>query len=243
MPIHDWTRVADGIFHSFHLAWIAELNKALNNGILPNGYYALSEQITGGVGPDVLTLQAPSEQTRDMGEKPGGLAVAQAPPRVRRVVQAHVDSYALKQKSVVIRHASNHGIVAILEILSPGNKSSRYAIQTFLEKCLAILTQGIHLVLIDLLPPSTRDPNGIHALVWEKLTGETDNLEPAGRTLASYDAGPIKTAYVEPISVGDALPDMPLFLEPGEYVNIPMEGTYREAFLGSPKLYRDQLEK
>ncbi len=33
MPVHDWTRVDDGIFHAFHLAWLSELQKALNAGV------------------------------------------------------------------------------------------------------------------------------------------------------------------------------------------------------------------
>ncbi len=56
MPIHDWTRVDAGIFHAFHLNWIAELNKALNNGLLPEGFYALPEQHAGSSIPDILTL-------------------------------------------------------------------------------------------------------------------------------------------------------------------------------------------
>ncbi len=35
MPFHDWTRVEPGIFHDFHLAWIGELRRALNSGLLP----------------------------------------------------------------------------------------------------------------------------------------------------------------------------------------------------------------
>jgi hypothetical protein len=47
-------------------------------------------------------------------------------------------------------------------------------------------------------------------------------------TLASYDAGPPAVAYVEPVAVGDALPDMPLFLKPGFYVPVLLEATYQE---------------
>jgi hypothetical protein len=43
MPVHDWTLVEDGIFHDFHVGWIAQLRTALNNGLLPPGYYALEE--------------------------------------------------------------------------------------------------------------------------------------------------------------------------------------------------------
>jgi hypothetical protein len=59
MPIHDWTRVKPGIFHHFHHEWISAIANALNSGILPSAYYALAEQITGTMGPDVLTLKGP----------------------------------------------------------------------------------------------------------------------------------------------------------------------------------------
>lgn len=36
MPIHDWTRADAGIFHALHLKWIAELDKSLNGGLLPD---------------------------------------------------------------------------------------------------------------------------------------------------------------------------------------------------------------
>src|SRR5207302_10526518 len=60
VPVHDWTRVDAGIFHDFHHAWIEEIKRALNRGLLPPDYYALAEQIAGGLGPDVLTLQRPA---------------------------------------------------------------------------------------------------------------------------------------------------------------------------------------
>lgn len=60
MPIHDWTRVPAGIFHDFHSSWITHLKEAVA-GILPPDYYVLAEQVLGEMGPDVLTLQGPSE--------------------------------------------------------------------------------------------------------------------------------------------------------------------------------------
>jgi hypothetical protein len=45
MPIHDWARVDPGIFHHFHTAWITHISDALNDGLLPGGYYALVEQV------------------------------------------------------------------------------------------------------------------------------------------------------------------------------------------------------
>jgi len=60
MPIHDWTRVGAGIFHHFHHEWITAIAHAVNGVLRGTDYYALAEQIVGGLGPDVLTLQHPS---------------------------------------------------------------------------------------------------------------------------------------------------------------------------------------
>ncbi len=83
MPIHDWTRVSAGTWHAFHLAWIAEIQATLNDGVLPPDHYALAEQIVGPLGPDVLTLQEsdpPNEVTESRETSANGdLVLATAP--------------------------------------------------------------------------------------------------------------------------------------------------------------------
>ncbi len=105
------------------------------------------------------------------------------------------------------------------------------------------LARGIHLLLIDLHPPTPRDSQGIHGALWEQFAG--DPYEPPADkplTLAAYDAGPVKTAYVDPVAVGDVLPEMPLFLAPEQYVNVPLEATYRAAYERVPRFYSNLLE-
>lgn len=80
--MHHWTRVAAGIFHGFHGLWIAELNNALNGGLLPRGYYAYPEQHVGHFIADLITLHATAPNV-PLPPDGGGLAVAEAPPRVR----------------------------------------------------------------------------------------------------------------------------------------------------------------
>jgi len=48
-------------------------------------------------------------------------------------------------------------------------------------------------------------------------------------TAVSYDAGNPFLAYVEPLSTGDTLPEMPLFSEPGIYIPCPLEESYTAA--------------
>ena len=48
--------------------------------------------------------------------------------------------------------------------------------------------------------------------------------------------------YVQPIAIGDVLPDMPLFVKDGLYVNVPLERTYSEAYATVPRRWRSVIE-
>ncbi len=251
MPIHDWTRVEAGIFHDFHLEWISTLKRALNSGLLPSGFYAMAEQIAGGLHPDVLTLGQGQTSTEPPGqngvgtksESNGGLAVATSPPRVRFVMTAEDEAYARKTRAIAIRHASDDRVVALIEIVSPGNKSSRHGLKSFVAKAVEFLNAGIHLLVLDLFPPGPRDPQGIHGAIWSEIRAHEFTL-PADKplTLAAYTGGIPKKAYIEPVAVGDVLPEMPLFLEPEIYVPLPLEPAYLSAFEAVPARWRAVLE-
>lgn len=49
---------------------------------------------------------------------------------------------------------------------------------------------------------------------------------------------PRPSVAFESMAVGDALPDMPLFLTADRYVNVPLETTYRTARRGVPKCWK-----
>ena len=66
-------------------------------------------------------------------------------------------------------------------------------------------------------------------------------------TLASYmagsaSAGIVTTAFVEPISVGDRLPDMPAYIVHFGYVLVPLEATYQATFADCPPDMRFLVE-
>jgi hypothetical protein len=243
MPVHDWTRVDAGLFHAFHHHWIDALCVALNAGGLPPDYFALPEQSIRGPIPDVLTLRlsAGKEKERPRGSSPA-VAVAVAPPRARLVRSSEVSVYARKADRVTVRH--RHGqIVAVIEIVSPGNKGSISEVRAFVEKTADLIQQGIHLLVIELFPPTKRDPQRLSRAIWDQIEEEDFTL-PADKplTLAAYSAGPIKTVYLEPIAVGDELPDMPLFLEPELYVPVSLEATYQTSWNVFPAALKGLLE-
>jgi hypothetical protein len=251
MPIHDWTRVNAGIFHDFHLGWLAELRRVLNGGLLPPGYYALAEQIAGGLGPDVITLQLPTNDVPPVPELNGeiapepkvGIALATDPPKVQFRGRVEPDPYAAKAKTLVIRHVSNHCDVAMIEIVSPGNKNNRSGLRAFVEKTVDVLRAGIHLLIVDLFPPGPRDPQGIHRAIWDHYIEDGFCLPPdKPLTLAAYTGGPFPEYFVEPTAVGAALKEMPLFLTEEYYKLVPLEATYMAAWEAVPAFWRSVLE-
>jgi hypothetical protein len=138
---------------------------------------------------------------------------------------------------------SGDGIVAVIEIVSPGNKAAEYPMDTFVRKACDFIELGVHLLILDPFPPGPRDPDGVHALVWREFHPEPFRL-PAEKplTLVAYESGVPTRAYIEPVAVGDALPDMPLFLAANGCVMVPLEETYCTAFEVQPHRWRRVLE-
>ena len=236
MPIHDWTRLEAGDFHHFHQRWISAIADALNGGGLPPEFMAMAEQVTGRPIPDVVTLQ-----TRQ--PKGGSAGVAFAPAPSARVIQKFERiNYAKRKDRVVIRHGRGR-VVAIIELVSPGNKDSRHAMRSFVEKAADILNQGIHLVVVDLFPPTPRDPQGIHKAIWDEFGDMPFEFLPdKPLTVASYIGGDLPTAYVETIGVGDPLPSIPLFLTEYDYVPCPLEASYMQSWAVFPAMLRELME-
>lgn len=244
MPVHDWSRIDTGLFRHFQHCWIGAICEALNDGTLPAEYYALAEQIAGGLGPDVLTLANGTGGSTN-GSAPNGrlTAVAELMPKVRFVSASDPLAPPTRRWNIAVRHSSDDRVVALVEIVSPGNKSSQHAVRSFLDKFTYFMDNGVHFLILDLHPPGPRDPQGIHGVAWAEYSNDPFTL-PADKplTFASYDAGPPRCAYVEPVAVGDALPDMPLFLEPGAYVSVPLELAYLDAWNRVPMRWRRELE-
>jgi len=244
MPVHDWSRVDAGTFHSFHGSWITHLMGAMNNGLLPDGYYALSEQHAGMRIPDVISLHSADVLTaRPHRPGNGGVALIDAPPRVSRKLVASAElSYKALRRTLAIRHVSGHRLVAIVEIVSPGNKDRSSSVAEFAEKVESALRNGIHVLLIDLFVPGKHDPRGMHGAAWSFFDTQEYEL-PIDRplSLASYLAGQIPEAYLEHLRFGQTLPEMPLFLTPEVYVPLPLEATYESAWDDMPSFWQDVL--
>jgi hypothetical protein len=216
-----------------------QIRRALNAGVLPPGYLAMAEQITGGPEPDVVTLHLPGKPDP---QTPAGVAVAECPPKVHYQTSSEAGLYVRKANRITVRHPDG-AVVAVIEVVSPGNKDSSHAVKSFVRKAVAFLHAGVHLLIVDLFPPSRRDPQGVHKLIWDRVRDEEFAL-PADKplTLVAYSAGRAITGYIEPVAVGQPLPDMPIFLTPDRYVPCPLEATYQASWEAYPLALRAALE-
>ena len=195
MPVHDWTRVEAGIFHDFHMVWTVLLRNALNEGLLPKGYYALAEQHAGRAIADILTLHASPEP-----HGTGMVAAGYGRHRRRRgtassVAQADRGAVALgRRRSLAIRHVSGHRLIALIEIVSPANKDRAQHVEELVDKAVAALERRRSCPSDRPLSPwparSFRD-SWRHRPGPGRMTAIRTYLPPdTPLTLASYVAGP-----------------------------------------------------
>ena len=208
MPIHDWTRVDAGIFHNFHQDWTIEICRTLNRGLLPADYVAMTDQRVDGPEPDVVTVRAGARWT------PADLPWPTPPlvPDRSREVESDV--------AITPKGQPDHR--------SPSTRSCRRGHRGRIagEQGQPPRDQGVHGEARRFPPewyqsrghrpvsPTPRDPAGIHQVIWDELSGVPFAERPADKplTVASYDPGVGLTAYVDPLCVGDHLPDAALFL-------------------------------
>ena len=139
-------------------------------------------------------------------------------------------------------------VVCIIEIVSPGNKASRPAVRALVEKTRDFLQAGVNVLLVDPLPPGPNDPGSLHKLIWDEIE-ESPFEMPADEPLllAAYRAGDdavglSPVAYLEPFRVGAAMPDMPAWIDPDSFVEVPLERTYQSAGAVCPADFRYLVE-
>jgi hypothetical protein len=85
----------------------------------------------------------------------------------------------------------------------------------------------------------------MHGAIMDGLAQSGEPYTPASEepvTLARYAAGLKVENFLEHVSIGASLPEMPVFLRPDRYVNAPLGSTYQTAYQGMPKFWRDVLE-
>lgn len=224
MPMHDWTRAWAADWHNMHLGWVVYLTDRLNQFLLPPDHsYSLME-----------FNEAPLDSTRKFDI-----------PKIDFDPWDEEQLYIRRRQTIALRRVRDHGKFGLIEITSPGLKQNATAFAAFVGKMVTAIRRGFTVLLIDPFPPTDRVPHHLHSAIWKELTGKPfapEDSKPL--TVASYPPPGSERfrGYLEPLAVGDHLPDMPLFLSGEEYVTTPLEETYAAAWKGYPAFLRKMVE-
>ena len=228
MPMHDWTTVEAGTYHTFHQAWAVMIMGSLNRGLMPAGYSAQLDRDVQGPIPDVLTVRLDDAED-ELSREPGGVAtIAQPNRRVIMTAERELSQYVARANRIAVRN-SKRKLVAVVELVSPGNKRGKNAMQQLIDKTVSFINDHVNVLIIDPFPPGKSNPQGIHPLIWEYFDDAVYTLpKRKALTVVSYQTSPQLRAHVEAIAVRDRLPDMPLYLNGELLVNVPLERSYAE---------------
>src|ERR1700722_8808305 len=224
MPLHDWRD--DRGWDSVHLVWLAQLLDWVQPR-LPGGYRAYVGSVP------ALTIDVPNGRP-DLSVRQWPTVLPEtaptAPSAGNEPDEEAVATFLMDPQRAV--HIDLHGLlIAAIEIVSPRNKDRPAARERYLGRYAGYLRQGVHLLLIDILPR----PAGFsfaEALAVNLGLPQPPCPAPCAvsyRVGEPVPEGTVRALWRRPLQVGQPLPVVPLALGAKESVLIDLEHTYREA--------------
>lgn len=212
-------------WHSFHHAWATYITEALNR-FLPERYFA-EASVQFGLEIDVATFDESNVPMQHQGDDwlPAPLT-AWMP-----VAPTQTIPFALATDQVevnVFYSAGGPMLVGAIELISPANKDRPAQREAFVSKCEAYLQQGIGLVIVDVVTIRRANLHN-NLLARLNLSSATDmeaSLYATAYHVVAYGKQTNLDVWQEPLSIGNALPTMPLWLRGGPCVPIVLHETY-----------------
>ncbi len=221
MALHDWANRKR--WGTVHLYWMTEIAQDLK-ATLPPGYQAIvgsSDLIAidiEPVRPDVAVLPSPE-------------TAGDARPAATPEPDFAVDVAALEDE-LVLAVVRNSFVVAAIELISPRNKDRPDAREQYGTRYLNYLRNGVNLLVVDVHRRPASFSFGQYIVTALELPtpplvapcavsyGLRGRAANGGRTLDIWQ---------RPLTVGQALPAIPLALLGDDRVNVDLDGTYARA--------------
>lgn len=216
MPLHDWMRVSREAICDFQQTWLVFLRLTLAR-VLPAGFYGNVERHHSRFVARRASVADPH----------GSEAAANSLSRA---------------SSLAVRRAGTDRLVALIELASPSNKDRPASVAAYVEKAKAALDAGVHLVHLDMLPPTPHALANLSSAIWDAADGRDYPFDPAKPFAAdAFVADRVNELYANPLGLGDEWPLVPLFLDPETYIDLPLAETYEQAFAGVAPHDRERL--
>lgn len=213
-------------WEGFHHGWAANIAQHLNREVLPSNYFAESEI---SLGP-TLEIDIANFESNGGHEAAGSTAVAAvwAPPKP--LLSFPVDFARLDVCEVrVYEELGGPQLRAAIELVSPANKDRAASRRTFAAKCAGYLKHAVSVVMIDVVTERTAN---LHQGLLEALDASEPGWQSPTQLYAiAYRPVPVQKqsrieAWPEPLTLGEALPVLPLWLSMDMSVPLRLEETY-----------------
>jgi hypothetical protein len=200
----------------------------LNQGVLPAGYYAIPNvELDGPVEVDVAALR---DRQGEAGGAAGESVALWTPPQPGLTVAVEFPTLELVEVQVFWDEGTPQ-LKAAVELVSPRNKDRPEARRVFAARCISYLHAGSSVVVVDAV--TARKAN-LHAEILRLLELNSAGAwqSPSGLYAAAYRAaaaapGRRLEVWPEALTVGGALPRVPLWLGSDVCVPLDLEATYQ----------------
>jgi hypothetical protein len=215
-------------WESFHAAWATALADSLNEGLLPEGYFA--EELISVGGRIEIDVASWDERSSEGNGQPVAVATKvwtpPAPPLTMPAI--FPDTFGVR----VFSSEGGPTLVAAVELVSPGNKDRADSRRGFAIKCGGYLQQGIGLAVVDIV--ASRHFN-LHNELIRLLDPDARFLMPDNVHLYATAYGPIRRGeqaeidvWPHALALDQALPTLPLRITGELCVPLDLEATYAD---------------
>jgi hypothetical protein len=234
LNIHDW--------ESFHSQWggciAADLNRRLPKRFLASAPQHLGPYVSSDVAERELLQEDISDSqngTPEGSSERGGVAVAleklvyTPPVTALSMPVSFPEEFRVEVRDTL--RASR--VLAVIELVSPGNKDDDESRESFAGKCLGYLAKGIGLVVIDIV---TARLSNLHNWMVKLAKHDAKFEMPGDPSIYTSAYRPVHRnkedmidLWTWELALGSHLPTVPLSLKEFGTIPLDLEKTYAEA--------------
>ena len=222
-------------WEGYHSAWATAIVGDLNRNLLPPDYFAMPLVTVGvRIESDVATYKG----RHRAGDGNGAVATrVWSPPHP--ALSAEVDFVGIQSVQVqILQQMGGAKLRGVIELVSPANKDRESHRRAFAVKCAAYLQQGIGVIVVDVVTDRKGNLHDELLAVLQRPAG-LEWQSPTDLSAMAYRAVPWKEGdrldvWPEVLTVGETLPQMPLWLD----VDLCLAVSFEESYLATCELLR-----
>jgi hypothetical protein len=219
-------------WESFHAFWAAAIGEWLNRLLPPRYFAAIQTHLGNRIEADVADFGlSPAGAVESANGPSGGVAVQTWAPPAATLTMPAVFPDDIEVQVFDTRDGAK--LVAVVELIGPGNLDRPEVRRAFAAKCAAYLQRGVGLIILDIVASHRFN---LHNELVQLLRLDAAFAMPPEATLYAVAYRPARRedanaidVWPAPLAVGGELPVFPLALRGAAPVPVDLDATYNDA--------------